>query len=360
MAAGCNMDEFDHRASPSSALASHRGSSGEGNLLSRLVDRDGCREPFLDDMLLGLLRRPKELPCKYFYDRRGSELFDQICELPEYYLTRAEVEILEQAAPEIAECVGPYCELVEYGAGSCRKIRILLNAVRMPLALYAIDISGDYLVHVCHDLQETFPDLDVRPVIADYTSPVKLPDPPMVHGTWESHGIMRTARRVGFFPGSTIGNFAPEEAVGFLRNVGRSLGRGGAILVGVDLKKDPAVLEAAYDDPAGVTARFNLNLLARANRELGADFDLEAFQHSAFYNPEFSRIEMHLVSLKPQAVHLGGHTISFRAGETIWTESSYKYSLLGFAAIAARAGFHVDRVWTDERKYFSVQLLVAQ
>jgi dimethylhistidine N-methyltransferase len=300
---------------------------------------------FLRDALHGLSRVPKQLPCKYFYDARGSELFDRICELPEYYPTRCEAEVLRKHAAEMAELFGPRCVLVEYGSGSSRKTRLLRGRLRDPAAYVPGDISAEHLLLSARALAVRFPGLAIRPVAADFTRPFALPPLPPAE------------RRVVFFSGSTVGNFHPSEAVGILNQIARLVGPGGGLLIGVDLKKDRQTLELAYDDAAGVTAAFNLNLLAHINRELGADFSLERFHHRAIYNEAAGRIEMHLVSGEAQSVRLSDRVFDFAEGETICTEYSYKYALDQFRALAARGGFSVDRVWTDSEGLYSVQYL---
>ena len=292
----------------------------------------------------GLSRTPKEIACKYFYDAEGSALFDAICALPEYYQTRTEVALLRRHAAEIASLIGPQAEIVEFGAGALRKVRILLDALESPLAYSPIDISGAYLRDVTRRLAADYPRLKLRPVVGDFTLPLQLP-PRTGQG-----------RRVGFFPGSTIGNFRPDAAAALLRRM-REMLDGGGLLIGVDLVKNPAVLHAAYNDATGVTAAFNKNLLARANRELSADFDLDAFAHYAPYNPKAQRIEMYLVSLKRQSVVLDGRMVEFQAGEAIHTEDSHKYTIESFREIAARAGFIPRAVWADENRLFSLHWL---
>jgi dimethylhistidine N-methyltransferase len=297
-------------------------------------------------LLAGLAKSPKSLPCKYFYDEAGSILFDRICELPEYYPTRTELGLLEDHAADFAALIGADAELVEFGAGAGRKVRLLLDALEQPRAYLPIDISGDYLQGVANRLAADYPDLGVRPIIADYTKPFALP--PMTPG----------ARRVGFFPGSTIGNFPRAEAISFLHMAAHQLA-GGGLLIGVDLVKDPNILHAAYNDVAGITAAFNKNILKRANDELGADFNLDGFAHYAFYDPRAQRIEMHLVSLTRQRVRLLNHEIAFAEGETTHTEDSHKYTVDGFRALAAEAGFTPRAVWTDPAKLFSIHWLDA-
>jgi len=301
---------------------------------------------FAAEVLDGLRRRPRYIPPKFFYDARGSQLFDQITLLPEYYLTRAEVEALAANAAEIARRVGTGSLLVEPGGGSCAKVRILLEGLR-PCAYVPMDISREHLRAAAEQVAAEFPWLEVHASCADFTRAMTLPETaPEPEGP-----------RVAFFPGSSIGNFDPEGAVGFLAAVAELVGPGGFLLIGADRKKDKAVLDAAYDDAAGVTAAFNLNLLERMNRELGADFDLGAWRHRAFYNEAAGRIEMHLVSQRAQTVRLAGESFAFAAGETIHTENSYKYGIEEFQALAARAGFAPEAVWTDARGLFAVHLL---
>ena len=306
------------------------------------------RDRMLAEVLAGLRRRRKRLPCKYFYDAAGSALFDRICTLDEYYLTRTELAIMRDHAGEMAATLGERCLLVEYGRGSSVKTRVLLDHLARPAGYVPIDISGEHLRHAAYTLSVAYPGLEVLPVCADYTARFDLPTP-----------ATEPARRVVYFPGSTIGNFEPPDAVDFLRGMARVCGRGGGLLIGVDLKKDPALLHAAYNDARGVTAAFNLNLLARLNCELGADFDASAFDHYAFYNPRRGRVEMHLVSRGSQRVRLAGHAVEFAAGESVFTESSYKYAPAEFARMAAAAGFAARRVWTDANSRFSVQYLTA-
>ena len=306
-------------------------------------------ESFLAEVLIGLRKPQKELPSKYFYDERGSQLFERICELKEYYITGIEASIMRSHIKEIVELIGPHVLVIEHGCGNCEKVRFLMDHLHDPVAFIPIDISQEQLVQVAKELDSIFPQLQVLPVCADYTSNFELPIPKR-----------ESKRTVVYFPGSTIGNFDPMPARHFLEHVANLCGSDGALLTGVDLKKDPAVLHDAYNDSQGVTAAFNLNLLERINRELGCDFQLDAFEHYAFYNPRESRVEMHLISQKNQAVHVDGETISFTRGESIWTESSYKYDLDEFEQIAAVAGFRVERVWVDERRWFSVQYLVTR
>ena len=304
-------------------------------------------DDFAADVLEGLSARPKTLPCKYLYDRRGSRLFEDICELEEYYPTRTEMKILADNAREIAMLFGPRCHVVEFGSGASTKIRLILAALRSPAAYTAVDISRDMLLEASVALARDFPRLPVIAVCADYTKPFEVPAPP---GGAE-------AKRVGFFPGSTIGNFTPEEAAEFLEGAARLLKPGGGLLIGVDLKKDRTTLERAYDDSKGVSAAFNLNLLYRINRELGGTFDLSQFTHRAFYNDTLGRMEMHLMSRTPQIVRVRGQVFRFATGETIHTENSYKYAIEEFQALASGNGFAPERVWTDANNLFSVHYL---
>jgi dimethylhistidine N-methyltransferase len=306
---------------------------------------DEASEEFSRDLVSGLRRKPKEIPCKYFYDARGSELFDRICRLPEYYQTRTETALLREHAGEIARLMGPRVELIEFGAGSLAKVRILLDALDAPQSYVPIDISGDYLLDVVVGLEEDYPDMTLRPVIADFTQELTLPAKEMA-----------VSRRVGFFPGSTIGNFTRQAAVAFLRNAAKVL-KGGGLLIGTDLVKDPAILHAAYNDQAGVTAAFNKNLLLRANRELGANFDLNHFAHHACYNPTARKIEMYLVSLARQTVRVAGETVRFAEGEAVHTEDSQKYTIEGFTELAVEAGFTPRKSWTDAHRLFAIHWL---
>ena len=298
------------------------------------------------DVVDGLSQHPKRLPPKYFYDAAGSELFEQITLLPEYYPTRTELGILRERGSAIAAFVPNGAALVEFGAGATTKVRLLLNECAFA-AYVPVDISGDFLKAQADALRRDFPRLAVLPVTADFTAPFALPE------------TIAGKPKVGFFPGSTIGNFEPHEACAFLRTARDILGQNAGMIVGVDLEKDDRVLYEAYNDKAGVTARFNLNLLNRINRELGGNFDASAFTHRAIYNRERHRIEMHLISRKAQTVRVLGRSFSFRAGETIHTENSYKYSLERFAALARGSGWTPRACWTDSAGMFSVQALVA-
>jgi dimethylhistidine N-methyltransferase len=313
-----------------------------------LHDLSPARAQFRDEVWRGLETPQKTLPCKYFYDARGSALFEQICELPEYYPTRTELSIMERHAGAMAERLGAGCLLVEYGSGSSRKTRLLLDRLRDPAGYVPIDISRAALAASARALAAAYPALEVIPVCADYTEPFDLP-----------RAAAAVSRRGVYFPGSTIGNFTPPQAQRFLARMARVAGAGGTLLVGVDRKKDPALLERAYDDAAGVTAAFNLNLLARINRELEGTFRLSRFAHRALWEPRAGRVEMHLVSLERHAVTVAGRRFEFERGETIHTENSYKYDRAQFEALAAGAGLRVREAWTDPEQLFSVQCLVA-
>jgi L-histidine Nalpha-methyltransferase len=300
-------------------------------------------ESFRDAVLAGLGRNPKELPCKFFYDEKGSALFEEICEVPEYYLTRTEIAILDEYAGDIAAHIGPHARLVELGSGASRKVRILLAALDRPAAYVPVDISREWLREAAAQLAGDFPKLPVIAVCTDYTRQFELPPMPGPAG-----------KRVGFFPGSTIGNFEPDAVVRFLRHCAELLGPGGEMLIGADLKKEPAILEAAYNDRAGVNAAFNLNLLERINRELGGDLDLDRFEHLAFYNAEKGRMELYVRSLADQSARIAGRHFHFTEGERIHTENSYKYAIDEFRGLARRAGFAPVHTWTDQNELFSV------
>jgi dimethylhistidine N-methyltransferase len=319
--------------------------SSAGILFRSPVERGRRIESeFAGAVLAGLRHHPKELPCKYFYDAEGSRLFDLITELPEYYPTRTEMKLLRDHAGDFARTIGEDVELIEFGAGSLAKAGIILEALKKPRAYVPIDISGDYLHGMTKKLAQVFPNIPVHPVVADFTKAMKLPQ--------------TGARRVGFFPGSTIGNFSRAEAAAFLRRAAVLL-KGGGLLIGVDLVKEPAVLHAAYNDAAGVTEAFNKNILARINRELDANFDADAFAHYAFYNPAQQRIEMHLMSMEDQRVSVAGECFTFHEGETIHTENSHKYTADGFRALAEEAGFMPKQMWRDPDRLFSVHWLEA-
>lgn len=299
----------------------------------------------LADVLDGLAAPSKHLPAKYFYDQRGCELFDAICQLDEYYLYKTELKLLPEAAKYVAQQVSGALEIVELGAGSLVKIRLLLAELPNTKRYIPVDIAESHLETASSRLQVEFSTLSVEPKVADFTRPLTLPAP--------------TCRRLGFFPGSTIGNFSPMEAELFLGRVKRTLGQDSLLLIGVDTKKDQLLLDRAYNDEKGVTAQFNLNILARINRKLGADFDLEKFRHRAFYDAQKSRVEMHLQSLVQQSVRVAGRTFEFAVGETIHTENSCKYAPGEFRALATAAGWRVHSQWQDTQRLFAVYLLAC-
>ena len=303
-------------------------------------------DSFRDAVLAGLSGTPRSLPCKFFYDQRGSALFEAICEVPEYYLTRTELGILETYAPAIAARIGPNCRLIELGSGASRKVRLLLDALDAPLAYIAVDISRSFLRDAAASIAADFPDIEVVAVCADYTRPFELPK---ISGP--------AGKTVGFFPGSTIGNFEPEAVVAFLSHCGRLLGPGAEMLIGVDVKKDKRILDAAYNDAEGLNAAFNLNLLHRISKELDSDIAIDDFAHVAFYNPDEGRVELYIRSLRAQSAVIAGRRFSFAAGEMIHTENSYKYAIPEFRALAARAGFAALDTWTDAQGRFSVHYL---
>lgn len=301
----------------------------------------------LDELIEGLKQPEMTISPKYFYDERGSQLFEEITRLPEYYPTETELAIMRDNIDEIAGVVGKQASLIEFGSGSSLKTRVLLEHLEDLAAYVPVDISEDHLLDSARQIREEFPDLDVLPVVADFTQPFRLPEPKIM-----------PVRNIVYFPGSTIGNFTHDAAEDLLRVMYGEAGAGGALLVGVDLRKDPAIIERAYNDTAGVTAEFNRNMLRHLNREFGADFDLGAFAHSAEYNEAQGRIEIRLVSEQDQEFSLGGESFSIGKDEAILTEYSHKYTLEGFAAMAGTAGFRVERVWMDAERLFSVQYLV--
>jgi dimethylhistidine N-methyltransferase len=315
----------------------------------RFVDLNPGADTFEAEILEGLLASRKRISPKYLYDARGSELFERICELPEYYVGRTEMSILERHLPEIAQLLGPRCSLLEFGSGSSRKTRMLIDALESPLRYVPVDISREFLLSSATDLSRSYPWLEIAAVCADFTTAFDLPE------DWCSDASHRAA----FFPGSTVGNLDVKGVLRFLKLAARIVGPGGTLLLGVDRVKDRRVLEAAYDDSQGVTAEFNLNLLQRINRELGGNFDLSRFRHRAVFNPMHERVEMHLVSQGQQHVTVGGVELLFQDGETIHTENSYKYRPERFEAIAYRAGFEPLRTWSDDRGWFDVWLLQA-
>ena len=302
---------------------------------------------FEADVIAGLSRGQKSIPPKYFYDEEGSRLFEEVTRLPEYYPTRTEIGILQEHARDLNGIIPQGAALVEFGSGSCTKVQILLDHVPAIAAYLPVDISGDFLKGEAERIAKAYPSLPVHPVVADFTKPFALP------------GQFAQMPKAGFFPGSTISNFEPHDAVPFMRNAAQTIGKGGVMVMGVDLVKDTAMLNAAYNDPAGITAKFNLNLLRRINRELDGNFDLGTFEHHAFYNSERRRIEMHLASTKRQKVSVAGRMFSFRAGETIHTENSYKYTPGSFAALARGCGWTPEIAWSDPKELFSVNVLRA-
>ena len=304
---------------------------------------------FARDVIAGLSARPKRLSPKYFYDEVGAKLFEQITALPEYYPTRCELDLLRDRAPDLARFFPPASALIEFGSGSSKKVRILLAAAPTIAAYVPVDISSEMLVQEAEDLRRDYPQLAVLPVEADFTRPFSLP------------AAAAGVAHVGFFPGSTIGNFEPHEACSFLRHAGRMLGRGATLIIGIDLVKDSRILNAAYNDKAGITARFNLNLLARINRELDADFDLRAFKHYVRYDEEMGRVEVYIESLRAQAVRISklDLNIHLAAGERIHTENSYKYDLEGLSKLARATGFTRERTWLDKGERFSSNLFLA-
>jgi L-histidine Nalpha-methyltransferase len=317
--------------------------------LANRVDANRFDAPttaFASDVIDDLSQHPKRLSPKYFYDAAGSELFEQITVLPEYYPTRTELTILRDRGREISAIIPKGAALVEFGAGATTKVRLLLKECAFG-AYVPVDISGDFLKAQADALRRDFPDLEVYPVAADFTAPFALPE------------AVKAMPKVGFFPGSTLGNFEPHEACRFLRSARDILGKGALMVIGVDLEKDERVLYQAYNDAAGVTARFNLNVLVRINSELGGNFDTSGFLHRAIYNRDRHRIEMHLIARKAQSVRVLGRNFSFRAGESIHTESSYKYSLERFAALARGSGWIRRASWTDAERMFSVHALAS-
>ncbi|MEM7280244.1 MAG: L-histidine N(alpha)-methyltransferase [Pseudomonadota bacterium] len=312
-----------------------------------LLDHHPTDDDLEAEILRGLSAPQKALPPKLFYDKRGSLLFEDICELPEYYPTRVESQIMVNCIDELVQYIGPEASLIEFGSGASAKTRILLDSLQDLAAYVPVEISRAHLKDVSKTLQQDYPGLDIRPVCADFTKPFKLPSP-----------TIPPLRNIVYFPGSTIGNFDLDDAIGLLRVMRQIAGVGGGLLIGVDLKKDKGILEAAYNDAQGVTADFNMNMLIRLNREFDANFDLETFHHQAPYLEDQGRIEMHLVSDREQQVSVAGETFAFGKGESIHTESSHKYDLAEFADIAGFADFRVEQVWTDPDNLFSVQYFV--
>lgn len=316
------------------------------NAVLKLTDLHPTPDDISGDILAGLSSTPKRLPSKYFYDKRGSELFEEITRQPEYYLTRVELQLLEDSAQEIAEAVGPRAHVVEYGSGSGRKTRLLLDALEDPVAYTPIEISRSALLASVERLDREFDDIEVLPVLADFTEPVPLPAPERK----ADHALV-------FFPGSTLGNFTDAEAVRLLRAMRATMGDRGGALVGIDLQKSPAIVEAAYNDAAGVTAAFTRNLLARLNRDIGSDFDLDAFAHHAEYVADAGRIETFLVSQRAQAVTVEGQRFAFAEGERMQVEYSQKYTDDSLAGLAGEAGLRIVRGWNDPKDWFGLRLL---
>ncbi len=310
----------------------------------RFYPADNKADDFYREVVNGLSCIPRRIPPKYFYDEKGAALFESICEQPEYYPTATEFAILREYADEIAAHTGTGQVLIEPGCGSCEKVRTLLDAVR-PLAYVPVDISCEQLQSAASEIAEDYAWLDVHAVCTDITGTLELP------------GIFGKEDRLVFYPGSSIGNFEPEDAVRFMAELAQTAGAGGRLLIGIDLEKDPQTLNAAYNDANGVTAEFNLNLLQRINRELDANFDIDAFDHHAFYNSVAGRIEMHLICTRRQTVDIDGHTFEFSAGDSIHTENSYKYSIESFRTLAADAGYKTVDCWTDPGHLFGLYLL---
>lgn len=317
--------------------------------ITRALAPSRADRTFQTDVWTGLSQSPKQLSCKYFYDKRGSELFDRICLLDEYYLTRAELAITERCATEMGEQLGDGVMLVEFGSGSSVKTRYLLDALPKAAAYVPVDISGEHLQHAAAEIAADYPRLEVLPVCADFTEHFQLP--------LATRSVSHVAV---YFPGSTIGNFLPERATQLLSQIAELCSRGGGLLIGIDLKKDPAKIHAAYNDSLGVTAEFNLNLLHRINRELDGDFELHNFQHRAIYSPELGRVEIDIVSTMTQTASVAGQSFEFEAGEAIRTEYSHKYSVDEFSQLAAPAGFVLHREWTDAERNFAVLHYVVE
>jgi dimethylhistidine N-methyltransferase len=309
-------------------------------------ETEAALHTMLRDVVEGLSRNRKTLPSKYFYDERGSKLFDDICELDEYYVTRTESTLMKQQVGDIASAVGSNALLVEYGSGSSLKTRLLLRNLIAPAGYVPIDISGDYLSQVGHSLKAEFPNIEVMPVVADFTKSFEVPSP-----------TSKESRRVIYFPGSTIGNFPREDAMALLASMAENAGADGGVLIGVDLDKDRDVLRAAYNDSQGVTAEFNLNILKRINDELGGNFDLRKFKHEAVFNDGRSCIEMHLISTQRQTVNVCKYSFEFEENESVLTEYSHKYTIDAFGEMANEAGLKVKNVWTDANNMFAVMYL---
>lgn len=307
-----------------------------------------ANQAFLQDVYEGLSQPQKTLPCKFFYDDKGSKLFEKICELPEYYITRTELALLESIKAELAELIGKNASIIEPGAGAGIKIRTLLRAIDNPESYVPMDISEDFLFYSAQVIQQEFPDIKIMPIKGDFSRPVK----------WLEN--TDNSNRVVFFPGSTIGNFEEQQAVEFLKNMNHLVGKNGALIIGVDLLKEQNILEAAYNDSQNITAAFNKNLLVRINQQLSANFELDQFKHVALLNHQYQRVEMHLVSQQEQQVKINGRQFNFLANESIHTENSHKYSIESFLKIAKQAGLKGVKHWVDDQKMFSVHYLVPK
>ena len=308
-------------------------------------EKDLMESDFANDVITGLSQAQKSIPCKYLYDQRGSQLFDAITKTPEYYPTRTETALLNEHAIEMAELMGAGAHLIEFGSGSSIKVRILLDAAPDLASYIPVDISHDHLLHAAASIAKDYPKLNVIPITADFTQPFAFPP------------SIQKGRKIGFFPGSTIGNFTAEEAKDFLSNAAQLLQAGGGLLIGADLIKDPEILNAAYNDKEGVTSQFSLNLLQRINREIGGDFDATQFRHQASYNPDTERVEIFIESRDKQTVRVNGEQFNFAAGERIHTENSHKYDIEKFQALARKSGFNPRKVWVDDQNLFSVHYL---
>ncbi len=324
-----------------------RPESADENHLHFFADYEPHTDDFLADVLTGLTRRQKSISPKYFYDQKGSALFDAVCRAPEYYVTRTELALLDEILPEVAELTGPNAIVIEWGSGSSWKIRKVLDALDDPAEYIAIDISRHHLKAAAAEIGRQYPDVKVGAICADFLAPITLPE----------QAIVSDGRKLGFLPGSTIGNFDPHVAAEILKRAATLLGPGGAFLIGTDLQKDLETLLAAYNDAAGITAQFNLNLLVRMKSELGAEIDIAAFNHEAIYNSDDHRIEMYLRAKADTAIVIGGHSFEFKMGEAIHTENSHKFTLQSFQKIAQRAGFDVEAVWTDPERLFALHYL---
>jgi len=326
-----------------------RASADDDQHLHFFADYEPPTDDFLTDVLTGLTRRQKSLPPKYFYDQKGSALFDEICRTPEYYVTRTELALLDEVLPNVATMTGPEAIVIEWGSGSSWKIRKVLDALDNPAEYIAIDISRDHLKAAAADIGRDYSDVKVGAICADFLAPIELP----------SEAIVSDGRMLGFFPGSTIGNFEPHVAAEFLRKAAHLLGPGGALLIGVDLEKDEDILLAAYNDAGGITAQFNLNLLTRMIEELGAQVNVDAFEHEAIFNQEKHRIEMHLRAREDTGLVVADREFRLAKGETIHTENSHKFSLASFQEIASAAGFEAGAAWTDKDDLFSLHYLTV-